>query len=472
MKSKIITFIVSLFFLNISVFSTPLQSINSGYQITVSADSYKGKMAYLAYYWKDNPYIIDSIQVPPKGTFVFSGTEPLNTGQYLVFIKPDIQVELLIDKEQTDININLKKDIDKSTISGNKDTELLWSYISDYNKLDKDLKNFERKIQNTNLSEKERIKLAKQYKQAYNKVDELTNQQIQEHDGSWFASFVKASRRVSPLYLVPENNDQYRENKKFMRDHYFDNIDFTDGRLWNTNFFVSMLDNYLTELIPQHPDTIAKEECLLVEKTAHDGEAFEKMLSHLYNQASTSHAMGMENVWAKLAEEYIFDKNLNWIDSIQYNNMMASYYLIQHNRIGMQALDLKLESINGDTIHTNDIESDFTLLYFYSTDCGYCHKEIPLLRNDFYPKYKDKGFKVILVNLSRNVEAWKEFVEKNDLDIEGWYNVHDPKYQSEYWLKYDTSATPSLYLMDKNKTIMAKKLNIENLNLYLERILN
>ena len=59
-----------------------------------------------------------------------------------------------------------------------------------------------------------------------------------------------------------------------------------------------------------------------------------------------------------------------------------------------------------------------------------------------------------------------DYIEKNKL--QDWTNAWDPDRESYYWTFYDTSTTPGVYLLDKDKKIIAKKIDAES----LDRILN
>lgn len=433
MKYKLLLFLLVLCTIHLNA-STP----SKGYHINICAPSFKGSTAYFASYWAGNPYVKDSIQIPEDGIFDFKGTNTLPTGQYLIYIKPDIQIEVLIDeKEQSDIKIELAKDdLLKSKVTGSKDTQLFWEYLAG--------------LQQTNFNREEFL---------------------QKNQGSWFTSFIRYNQpSQAMLHPNPSNNEQVRENIAYMKEHFFDNISFTDERLWRTNFFIPMVNSYLEEVVIQSVDSIAKENSWIVKQTEPNKFCFEQMLNHLFSQATSSKVMGMENVWARLAEDYIFDKNLNWVDSTQYSNLLRDYSLIEHNRIGMKAQNLNLTTLEGDSINTNDIESKYTLLYFYSPTCSYCNIEIEKIKTELYPKYKDVGLKIVTINTSPDKDDWVKYIEQHA--IQDWINLSDPNYTSQYWMKYDVSGTPSIYLLNKDKIIIAKKLNVENLDKYLSRFLN
>lgn len=469
MKFKILAFLIFIFYASYSISSN---NINSKFRIQASAPSEKGSTVYLARYWKSNPYVIDSTTVSSNGKFYFSKHEPLESGQYLILIKPDKKIELLIDQQQENIKIDFDRELLNSTIKGSDDTQLYWEYIKEYSKYVSEIERLYNIIQAKDSSKTDQEKAKKDYITLINKIEAIQNNYIKKNKGTWFATFIKANKEVKPPHLFPETTEQKIENGKYLRTHFFDNIDLEDKRLWNTEFFSNQLDYFFKNIVSQHPDSIAQATSEVVNKTRNNEGAFTEMLSDRYNAAVTSQIMGMENVWAKLAEDYIIDEKISWIDSTLYSNILAEYSLIEQNRMGMTAQDLLLKTIKGNPIHTSEIEGKYTLLYFYSTTCSHCDREIKELKESFFPKYKDKGLTVIAVNTGTDIEEWNKFMDKHEMESnESWYNLFDPDFSSQYWLKFDVSATPSLYFLDNEKQILAKKINLSSLDQYLNNIL-
>ena len=107
-----------------------------------------------------------------------------------------------------------------------------------------------------------------------------------------------------------------------------------------------------------------------------------------------------------------------------------------------------------------------TVLYFFEPDCGHCKKVTPLLRS-FYEKYKnDKRINIVAVYMLLDKKEWSDFIEKNQL--QAFTNVWDPNRVSRFWELYDASTTPMMYVMDKNKKILAKKIDVETLEMIVK----
>ena len=97
--------------------------------------------------------------------------------------------------------------------------------------------------------------------------------------------------------------------------------------------------------------------------------------------------------------------------------------------------------------------------------------------HDLYLKYKDYGFKVFAVGTEYENVEWKKYIKTHNLT---WINVSDspenPNNIKDYPLNfrnnYDVFSTPKIYLLDKDKKIVAKRIEDEQLDDYLKRVLD
>ena len=106
----------------------------------------------------------------------------------------------------------------------------------------------------------------------------------------------------------------------------------------------------------------------------------------------------------------------------------------------------------------SEVESPITILYFWSSECGHCRQETPKLKA-LYDEYKDKGVQVVAITLELELDNWKKFIEKYDLDwINGFESDYDrPNFQWFYYIP----STPKKLILDANKNIIAKNLDVE-----------
>ena len=88
------------------------------------------------------------------------------------------------------------------------------------------------------------------------------------------------------------------------------------------------------------------------------------------------------------------------------------------------------------------------------------------MHDSVYSKFKDKGFEVFAFYTQTDRQEWMDFVNKHKLN--DWVNVWDPERESWFWKYYDASSTPGVYLLDKERKFLAKKIDMRTLDLILE----
>jgi len=63
-------------------------------------------------------------------------------------------------------------------------------------------------------------------------------------------------------------------------------------------------------------------------------------------------------------------------------------------------------------------------------------------------------------------EAWTKYI--NDNSLTGWINGWDPLRRTNYDFYYNVQSTPMIYILDRNKKIIAKKLSVEDIHGFID----
>jgi len=69
-----------------------------------------------------------------------------------------------------------------------------------------------------------------------------------------------------------------------------------------------------------------------------------------------------------------------------------------------------------------------------------------------------------------NRDKWMKAMQ--EYKILEWTNVWDPTNSSNFRKLYDVTSTPIIYILDKNKKIVAKRLDVESSLKFLKAQLN
>jgi DsbE subfamily thiol:disulfide oxidoreductase len=114
------------------------------------------------------------------------------------------------------------------------------------------------------------------------------------------------------------------------------------------------------------------------------------------------------------------------------------------------APDFTLPDPAGKKISLKDYRGKVVFLNFWATWCEYCREELPAMER-LYREFRGKGLEVVAVNIKDKREDALAFVKKNRLSFPV---VMDP--EGEVGLLYGAYATPTVYLIDRNGTVLAR----------------
>jgi thiol-disulfide isomerase/thioredoxin len=127
-------------------------------------------------------------------------------------------------------------------------------------------------------------------------------------------------------------------------------------------------------------------------------------------------------------------------------------------------------------ISSNKVNARYTVLWFWEPDCSHCKEETPKFHKLYQEKLKAKGVEVVTIYLNKDIDDWNKFVDHikhyYDFTIQNkltdWINGLNPF--DPFRDKYDISSTPVLYLLDKNKKIIAKRIGYDQVLEIIENI--
>ena len=84
---------------------------------------------------------------------------------------------------------------------------------------------------------------------------------------------------------------------------------------------------------------------------------------------------------------------------------------------------------------------------------------------EFYQKNK-KNVAVYAASIERKDDDWKKFIVKNKYT--DWINVWDKGVHTDFRKVFDVYSTPVIYVLDKDKKIIAKRLGVEQLQDFID----
>ena len=446
-----------------------LYADNNPVCIKITESRLKEKQVLFGSYFNGQAYIIDSLYLSSNGTGVFRREEKYPEGEYFLQIlidtesKSDLLVNfLLADEQDFSITINTSDIADKTQIAGAAQSEVLLNYSQFLRVKRKERSRLVDDFFALPEGNRDTAKIKSQLDYLDKEVKLYRENLNKEYQGKWVASFVKGMEPITTgPYPAPGSRDEFEKEFRYKKIHFFDNIDLQDRRFWWTSFFPQKVVDYMEKQVEPHLDSLANAASQLVARTMGDSLCFQLMLNKLMNYSLSSKKMGMENIWMKLLEDYYHKGLVIWKDSVRREAIETEYMWLKDNRIGQTARNLDLLDVTGNPVELHQLGVKYTLLYLYEPSCGHCAEMTPKLYDQIYKKYADKGLDIVAMCIIQDEKEWISYINEHHLVGTHWHNVWDPSARSAFWLYYDIRTTPGIYLLDENKKIIAKKIDID-----------
>lgn len=457
------------------LYTLPFTPVFSQYKIKVKIKNLSlGDTLFLGHKFGDKIYSDDTTIVDKNGTGIFEGKNKLEGGIYVIIV-PKLKnkyFELVIGDEQNfEIETDTTDFIKNLKVKGSKENEIFISWqkkMSDFDKKIQPLSEKYKKFNKENLKDsaeyyrKKIIVLDSLRKEEWNKI-------INNYPNLLFSKILKM---LTPIKIPDEpefygidnmhpKKDSLLKIKQYLyfKDHYWDNVDFSDERLLNTPFIEQKIKEFYKDVVITNPDSLSKEAIKLIEKARANKKFFRYVVAYSANYFETSQIMGMDKVFVDIAEKYYLKGECWWVDSTTLNKIQERVIRLKPNLIGNYAPDLKMQDLDGNWHQLKYINADYIILAFYDPDCGHCKKEIPKL-HEYYKSVRDSGIVVFAVYTQQKYDEWKKFVEEHHFE---WINVWDQYNFTNFRLLYDIYSTPTIYILDKNKKIIAKRIGVEQI---------
>ena len=265
-----------------------------------------------------------------------------------------------------------------------------------------------------------------------------------------------------PHYLADGVTRDSNFAYNYYKTHFWDNFNFQDDRLIHTPLFDAKLDEYMNKLVYPWPDSVEKEADWLLKKSQATKEIFKYTLWWITRNIENSKVMGMDEAFVYLVENYYMKGDAFWLTADELSKYTDRAMKIAPNVIGNLTPEIKLPNVTTKKEESlQGLKAKYTLLVFYSPNCGHCQKELPELDSLYRAVLKDKGVKVFTVATEGNEKGINDFITKYKL--EEWTNTWDPDHIGDWRGKYDVYSTPTIYLLNEKKIIKGKRIDHSNI---------
>ncbi len=402
-----------------------------------------GQQDYIAY---------DSIK---KGRFSIKIPNNQSPGMYrLVYdVKNQASVDFIFDNENVELTFNPLQAEETIQFTESENNKVYQNYLKITRAIQDDLDS----IQASYFQAKDKS-LAKQYNLKRQQLIALQKEFETTTEGKLAQHFIKASAKYYERTLFSSPSEYVAS----IKTHYFDAIDFNNKTLLNSTFIHDRINVFIfylnaaedsAQLTKLQKESIAN----ILDKIAPNHklskDVQEGLLYGYANLEDTNMVHYVLNSYSKLPKEF---QDANFVNDIK-GQLSTS--------IGATAPNFSWNEKGVSKDLYSLIGAQKYVVVFWSSTCGHCLQEMPVLYN--YLK-NNAETKVIAIGLEddQSTTGWRNMILKYP-NFSHVYGVD--KWKNQTAKTYGVNSTPSFFVLDGQKKVLAKPDNVKELKVFFDK---
>ena len=372
----------------------------TGYEIKVTFKPFKKQYIYLGHYFGKSYPIIDSAMLNDKSEAIFKGNKKLQGGIYLIgYPNKSGFFEMLVDKQQrfsviadtATIKSGIKFINSPDNISFASYQQHMIAKGKEIGAAQEQLKKATNKNDSTTATNK-LIKLDKE-------VTDYREGLIKKDPKNILSTLLTAMREpiLTGRLKEPKNKVDSADSYNFYKSHYWDGVNFWDGRMAYTTIIEEKVDKYFEQLVIPQQDSVIKELDRMLGPASISEEMTRFLLVKFVNRYLNQKYMWEDAVFVHLYEKYFSQKTYSWLTEKGMKTITDRAYSLMANIMGNPAADIELPDSSGKTISLYQQDASFTIVVFWDPTCGHCKEVLPKVDSFYLAKWKAAGMKVFAV---------------------------------------------------------------------------
>ncbi|MDY5969630.1 MAG: DUF5106 domain-containing protein [Bacteroidales bacterium] len=328
------------------------------------------------------------------------------------------------------------------------------------------------KKQQENGSDTEKKEAQKRLDKLNVEMQDFETDFFKENKDNYFARVVEMTRMPS----LPKDLVTNEEKIHYVRNHYWDNVDFNFPNLAHTAQFFNKMNYFFFGLLYyEESDTITKYANQVLRRVENDSAMLRYFLDFICPryQKSTKH-IGWDQVYVNLVKDYYLAGKCPWATEADLYNKRQEVEFLSQSLIGAHGAELWMADTNQssdpkDWISSHRFPTKYVILWFWDPDCSHCQTQTRELK-DLYNKMTseaNKRFEVYAVGYESDVPKWIKYVRDNQLP---WVNVGGTNVNVDYQSVYNVHGAPTMIILNERRDIiMNKTLPISQLMDFLDK---
>ncbi|MES2798117.1 MAG: redoxin domain-containing protein [Bacteroidota bacterium] len=442
------------------------------YSIKLKVNGLKDSTCYLAHFYLSpkSQIIKDTTVCDANGNIEFKGDTELPKGIYIISVGTSKSIQLIIGNDsEIEMETDTTYDHSKLRVIRSEENKVFYDYQNTMAEKNKEFQNL-----NTIQKKQPDIKVTEMIKALQEGVMKYQKDFFEKNKNSIAAKLLKAPQQpnIPEAPKLQNGGIDSTFSLRWIQNHYFDNMDLSDEMFIKTPYLEGKIDYYLDNLTYQIPDSLSKAADFIMKKAQNTRNMQRYFSSHIASRYERPNFMGGDAVFVHMAEKYFLGMPSLW-DSATLAPINEKKIAVKNVLLGQKIQNAQLVDTTGNQLITlYDLNAKYTLMFLYDPECSHCKERAPKILS-FYEKMKSKGLKVFAASTVNDLDKMKTFIKT--MKTAQFINVYDKFSITDFRSKYNVYTTPQVILLDKDKKIIGRGLEedqMEDLINKMERMTN
>jgi peroxiredoxin len=415
----------------------------------------------------DKQYVVDQMEIGADRVALFQKDEPYQQGIYFVLLPNNANFQLIISEDQSfEITADANDLLGTVAFTGSKDNELLYRNLKYEQAYQSRLNPINNQLNGLTASSPGYDQLKTQRDALIAERDTHLEGLFKEVPNSFFTTFKKAGQNPKLRAELPNEQQVVRYRRDFWAS-----VDLSDERLLYTPVIYNKTKRYFEELTTQQPDSIITSlEQLVAQIPSIEGSEYYKYFVNwvaLNYEPTKTTLMDAEAVWVYMVKNHFTYERAFWSDSTNTYALQLRADEMSNSLVGQPGPNVKAPDPNGQIRAIYDLEAPYIIVYLYNPDCEHCQEQTPVLVN-LHRQWQQQSpplADVYAIAIDTEDALWRDYMNKTGMK---WTNVYDPSNKAIYKTYY-VNVTPEVYVLGPDRKIIAKNLNVSQINEVIER---
>jgi len=444
---------ILLYFLLLSVIPAYSQGIRSIHGEIKNAG---GKKVFLSGFYGEKVNRFDSVTCDASGHFVYALGAATPAGLYRLSTDKDHFLDLVINNENIDFVCKGDLSADSTTFLASVENKVYYYFLG-----------YNRKVQ-------AKLELLLPLLDFYPEKDGFYFQAALEYEGLqrsekktldslsalYPGSYAIRIFRIQQTPFLPSGLTK-EDRIAYLKQHFLDDMNFQDTLSLRSNAWANKAISYLSLYSnnqytqKQLESEFIKAVTVILSRASVNAEVYKFLLDYFVGGFDKYH---FDAVITYMADN--FQDPFSCEDQARKTQLQKKLENFKKISVGKIAPDFTVPDPKGKMIRLSEIKSEYTVLVFWSSECGHCIQMMPQLK-ELYDKQKPRRWEVMTVSLDTSRREWTTFLRDQKLN---WLNGSELKgFNSVSSDEYNIFATPTMFLLDQEKKILAKPISYKEL---------